>query len=144
MKYFIQKNINTKFGYELVQTDNDGNEEIISLNRKTTDNCLYLPENCKNDTNRALISIKMLDKTTTDRYEIVPKEYKTPRILGNNKKPLEDYLNDEDKELYLALVEKAKNAREEAAKKPMTEEEKLKAKIAKYQAQYEALLAQSK
>lgn len=144
MKYFIQKNINTKFGYELVEVDSDNNENIIALNRKTTDNCLYLPENCKNDTNRALISIKMLDKAATDRYELLPKEYKTPRVLGNSKKPLEDYLSDEDKELYLALVEKAKKAREEATKKPMTEEEKLKAKIAKYQAQYEALLAQSK
>ena len=144
MKYFIQKNINTKFGYELVEVGDDGNENTIALNRKTTDNCLYLPENCKNDTNRALISIKMLDKTVTDRYELVQKEYKAPRILGNNKKPLEDYLSDEDKATYLALIEKAKKAREEATKKPMTEEEKLKAKIAKYQAQYEALLAQSK
>ena len=47
----------------------------------------------------------------------------------------------EDKELYDAIMERAKTAREEANKKvPMTEEQKLRNRIAKAQAALEELL----
>ena len=117
----------------------EDNDTIVELS-PNKDYFLKLPEN---SVNRVWVSCKKVDKApnqTIDYGDIV----KTPRTLTTSKRPLEDYLNDEDKAMYLALIEKAKKAREEATKKPMTEEEKLKAKIAKYKAQYEALLAKSK
>ena len=117
----------------------EDNDTIVELS-PNKDYFLKLP---KNSVNRVWVSCKKVDKApnqTIDYGDIV----KTPRTLTTSKRPLEDYLNDEDKAMYLALIEKAKKAREEATKKPMTEEEKLKAKIAKYQAQYDALLAKSK
>ena len=117
----------------------EDNNTIVELS-PNKDYFLKLPEN---SVNRVWVSCKKVDKApnqTIDYGDIV----KTPRTLTTSKRPLEDYLNDEDKATYLALIEKAKKAREEATKKPMTEEEKLKAKIAKYQAQYDALLAKSK
>ena len=117
----------------------EDNDTIVELS-PNKDYFLKLPEN---SVNRVWVSCKKVDKApnqTIDYGDIV----KTPRTLTTSKRPLEDYLNDEDKAMYLALIEKAKKAREEATKKPMTEEEKLKAKIAKYQAQYNALLAKSK
>ena len=117
----------------------EDNDTIVELS-PNKDYFLKLPEN---SVNRVWVSCRKVDNApnqTIDYGDIV----KTPRTLTTSKRPLEDYLNDEDKAMYLALIEKAKKAREEATKKPMTEEEKLKAKIAKYQAQYEALLAKSK
>ena len=117
----------------------EDNNTIVELS-PNKDYFLKLPEN---SVNRVWVSCRKVDNApnqTIDYGDIV----KTPRTLTTSKRPLEDYLNDEDKAMYLALIEKAKKAREEATKKPMTEEEKLKAKIAKYKAQYEALLAKSK
>ena len=117
----------------------EDNDTIVELS-PNKDYFLKLPEN---SVNRVWVSCRKVDNApnqTIDYGDIV----KTPRTLTTSKRPLEDYLNDEDKAMYLALIEKAKKAREEATKKPMTEEEKLKAKIAKYQAQYDALLAKSK
>lgn len=117
----------------------EDNNTIVELS-PNKDYFLKLPEN---SVNRVWVSCRKVDNApnqTIDYGDIV----KTPRTLTTSKRPLEDYLNDEDKAVYLALIEKAKKAREEATKKPMTEEEKLKAKIAKYQAQYDALLAKSK
>ena len=117
----------------------EDNGAIVELS-PNKDYFLKLPEN---SVNRVWVSCRKVDKApnqTIDYGDIV----KTPRTLTTSKRPLEDYLNNEDKAMYLALIEKAKKAREEATKKPMTEEEKLKAKIAKYQAQYDALLAKSK
>ena len=117
----------------------EDNDTIVELS-PNKDYYLKLPEN---SVNRVWVSCKKVDNApnqTINYGDIV----KVPRTLTTSKRPLEDYLNDEDKAMYLALIEKAKKAREEATKKPMTEEEKLKAKIAKYKAQYEALLAKSK
>ena len=117
----------------------EDNDTIVELS-PNKDYFLKLPEN---SVNRVWVSCRKVDNApnqTIDYGDIV----KTPRTLTTSKRPLEDYLNDEDKAMYLALIEKAKKAREEATKKPMTEEEKLKAKIVKYQAQYDALLAKRK
>lgn len=50
-----------------------------------------------------------------------------------------EYLNGEDKAEYMAIIERAKAAMEAARKKPMTEEEKLRAQIAKLQAKLAGL-----
>ena len=52
-----------------------------------------------------------------------------------------DYLSDEDKAEYMAIIERAKAAMEAARKKPMTEEEKIQAKIDKLMAQMAKLNA---
>lgn len=50
-----------------------------------------------------------------------------------------EYLNDEDKAEYLAIIERAKAAMEAARKKPMTEAEKLRAQIEKLNKKLSAL-----
>lgn len=50
-----------------------------------------------------------------------------------------EYLNEEDKAEYLAIIERAKQNYEAQKKKPMTEAEKLQAQIAKLQAKLNAL-----
>ena len=143
MKYFAQLNTNAKHNYELICVDDNGNETILPLNKKTTDNYLYMPECVVNDTNRRLVSIAMIEKSKADRFEITPKEHKEPRKLDmTNRKGLEEYLEGEDKEMYLALVEKAKKAREEANKKaPMSDLEKAMRAVERAQAKLAELQA---
>ena len=143
MKYFAQLNTNAKHNYELVCVDDNGNEIILPLNKKTTDNYLYMPECVVNDTNRRLVSIAMIEKSKADRFEINPKEHKEPRKLDmTNRKGLEEYLEGEDKEMYLALIEKAKKAREEANKKaPMSDLEKAMRAVERAQAKLAELQA---
>lgn len=50
-----------------------------------------------------------------------------------------EYLNEEDKAEYLAIIERAKQNYEAQKKKPLTEAEKLQAQIAKLQAKLNAL-----
>lgn len=50
-----------------------------------------------------------------------------------------EYLNDEDKAEYLAIIERAKAAMEATRKKPMTEAEKLRAQIEKLNKKLSAL-----
>jgi hypothetical protein len=91
------------YGYEYVVVSSDGTENIVPLNKKTTDECLYLPEN---PMNRKYIAISKLEKN--GGY-----------IELSSKIGVEDYLSDEDKELYFSLIKKAneeKKRREEEAK----------------------------
>lgn len=145
MKYYTQFNQNAKHNYELVCVDDNGNETIVALNKKTTDNYLHMPECVVNDTNRRLISIAMIEKSNCDRFEIVAKEYKAPRVLTTSpRKGLEEYLNEDDKKLFLELVEKAKKAREEANKKqPMSKLEKAQRELERALAKVEALKSQN-
>lgn len=106
------------------------------------DRYLKLPAN---SVNRVWVSCAKVDKAPNQCVDygedvkvartLAPRGESTPR------KGLEDYLDDEDKALYLALVEKAKANREAANKKaPMTEEEKLRARIARDEARLAALM----
>ena len=141
MKYYTKQNSNTKHGYELVAIDHNGHETTFELNKKTTDNYLYLPEQCVKDTNRRLISMKMI--STSDMYEITPKEYHEPRTLSTNTTSLMDYLNDEDRAIFTQLIEKAKKAREEATKKEaLTPVEKAQRAVERAMAKLKALQEQ--
>lgn len=136
MKVFIRQNVSIELGYEVVSIDELGNEIVQPIVKKVTDNkgdWYILPEN---PSNRKCISGNKIK----DGLELVYKESKVlgPRTESAPRKGLEEYLEGEDKELYLKLVEKAKTNRD-AAKKPMTEREKLEARIAKYMAQLENL-----
>ena len=104
------------------------------------DRYLKLPAN---SCNRVWVSCAKVEKAENECVDY-GNDVKATRtnIKVTERKPLEDYLNEEDKATFLALVEKAKKAREEANKKaPMTKEEKLLRAIERAQAQIAALKA---
>lgn len=134
MKTFIRANKATPTGYEIVTINGDGIETAIAIDKFCSVNphSLILPEN---PSNRKYFDHRKVD----NNGGIIELTYKATKVLGprseqSERRPLEDYLSPEDKELYLSLVEKAKKNREEAHKKvPLTEVEKAERKIAKLQ-----------
>lgn len=109
---------------------------------KGWDATVFLPEN---PTNRKLINKARLDANLekSPEYELT---VKTPVTITRGpktpKKPDIEYLDEKDRAVYQELLEKIKAAKEkekEEAKKPKSPKEILMAKIAKYQAQLEAL-----
>lgn len=103
---------------------------------------IMLPEN---PTNRKLINKAVADKKldkNPDGFELTVKAVRVPgqttSIAIPNKKLIK-YLSDAEKEEYMAIIERARQAYEAAKAKPMTEKEKLEAKIAKLQAQIAAM-----
>lgn len=135
MKVQITKNANAATGYAIVTTDDNG-VETVQLIDKTYPNEPYTLVLPANESNRKYFNSKKVE-AAGGTIELTYKESKTfgPRTESTPRKGLEEYLNEEDKKLYLALIEKAKKAREEANKKsPKTELEKAIEKIAKLQA----------
>lgn len=139
MKYFITYNPQSKHGFQLVKVYDDNREEICNLDKKTTDDYLYLPEDVVKTTNRRLISMAMIKKANVERFEITAKEYREPRVLGPRnenstpRKKLEEYLTDDEKSIIADLIAKAKARREADKPKPLTEKEKLQRQLAKLQ-----------
>ena len=92
-----------------------------------------------NTCNRVWVSCAKVDKAPGQCIDYGA-EAKVARVLGQRegnveRKPLEDYLNEEDRKTYLALIEKAKAARTAATKKqPMSELEKAQRAVEKWQA----------
>lgn len=127
-------------GYELVTIDEQGNESVLAIQStyKGEPKTLILPEN---PCNRKYFNSDKVDKAGGE-IELTYKESKSfgPRSESVSRKGIEEWLNDDDKALYLALVEKAKKARDEANKKPkMTDLEKAEAAVARAMAKVEAL-----
>ena len=135
MKVLVRKNSNTNTGYELV-TINDAGKEVSVAIDKTYPNepfTLVLPAN---EANRKYFNSKKVEASGGE-IELTYKESKTigPRTESAPRKGLEEYLEGKDKEMYLALVEKAKKAREEANKKaPMSDLEKAMRAVERAQA----------
>ena len=135
MKVLVRKNSNTNTGYELV-TINDAGKEVSVAIDKTYPNepfTLVLPAN---EANRKYFNSKKVEAAGGE-IELTYKESKTigPRTESTPRKGLEEYLEGKDKEMYLALVEKAKKAREEANKKaPMSDLEKAMRAVERAQA----------
>ena len=142
MKVLVRKNSNTNTGYELV-TINDAGKEVSVAIDKTYPNepfTLVLPAN---EANRKYFNSKKVE-TAGGEIELTYKESKTigPRTESAPRKGLEEYLEGKDKEMYLALVEKAKKAREEANKKaPMSDLEKAMRAVERAQAKLAELQA---
>ena len=112
--------------------EDNGNVVEVAPNK---DYWLKLPAN---SCNRVWTNCAKVDKAANQCVDYGD-EVKVPRtITGRSaveRKPLEDYLSEEDRKTYLALVEKAKKAREEATKKkPLTELEKAQREVEKWQA----------
>lgn len=142
MKVLVRKNSNTNTGYELV-TINDAGKEVSVAIDKTYPNepfTLVLPAN---EANRKYFNSKKVEAAGGE-IELAYKESKTigPRTESTPRKGLEEYLEGKDKEMYLALVEKAKKAREEANKKaPMSDLEKAMRAVERAQAKLAELQA---
>ena len=135
MKVLVRRNSNTNTGYELVTINDAGKEVAVSID-KTYPNepfTLVLPAN---EANRKYFNSKKVDAAGGE-IELTYKESKTigPRTESAPRKGLEEYLEGKDKEMYLALVEKAKKAREDANKKaPMSDLEKAMRAVERAQA----------
>ena len=135
MKVLVRRNSNTNTGYELVTINDEGKEVSVAID-KTYPNepfTLVLPAN---EANRKYFNSKKVDAAGGE-IELTYKESKTigPRTESTPRKGLEEYLEGKDKEMYLALVEKAKKAREEANKKaPMSDLEKAMRAVERAQA----------
>ena len=142
MKVLVRRNANTNTGYELVTINDSGKEVSVPID-KTYPNepfTLILPEN---DANRKYFNSKKVE-VAGGSIELTYKESRTigPRTESAPRKGLEEYLEGKDRESYLALVEKAKKAREEANKKaPMTKLEKAQRRAERAQAEVDRLTA---
>lgn len=92
-----------------------------------------------NTCNRVWVSCAKVDKAPGQCIDYGA-EAKVARVLGPRegnveRKPLEDYLDEKDRKIYLALIEKAKAARTAANKKqPTSELEKAQREVEKWQA----------
>ena len=134
----IRKSATARFGWEWVEISEDGTEVVKALNKKTTDDYLHLPEN---PFNRRLIGLNFLAKQG-DEWVVTYRDAAPRTTSGTTSstphKGLEEYLEGEDRELYLALVEKAKKNRDAVKNDPIA---KAKAKYEAAQKYYESLLA---
>lgn len=102
---------------------------------------LVLPEN---SSGRKLINenklMKCLEKNPI--YELSPKGevHKNPQGQSRSVKGLEEYLDGEEKELFLNLIEKARENKKKSMEKPkLSEKEKLEKKIEKYRKMIEEI-----
>lgn len=135
----IRTSTTSTTGYELVITDELGNETVqpIQSTYKNEPYTLVLPEN---PAGRKYMNSKKVDAAGGE-MELVAINRNPGSERTYSKKSLLEYMTPEDKELYEAIMERARRAREEANKKvPMTEEQKLRNRIAKAQAALEALM----
>lgn len=115
----------------------DGDEivelnEYITVDKKSGKEVIKLPEN---SANRQWI---MVDKVTEEGIELNYKETRTIGARGSSKK-LQDYMTDEEKQIVADIMAKCQERKNADKPTPMTAEEKLRAKIAKLQAQIDAL-----
>ena len=127
-------------GYHVVDTD--GNEGP-ACTRVTTDGYLYLSPNV---CNRKFVNYKNLQAEIAANGKMVITGYKATKVFGpvGNKLPNEKliaYLSEEEQAEYKAIIDRAIAARDAAKAKPLTDKEKLMAKIAKAQAALEKLMA---
>ena len=145
MKTTIIKNQEAATGYAIVIEDNSGDKRTIKLDKmdKNYPSLIVLPTN---PANRKWISKAKLDAIKNFPDDGLTLEYKESKKLGpytHETKPLEDYLDEEDRKTYLALQEKAKANREAAiaAAKAAANDpvKKLEMQIEKMQAQLKAL-----
>ena len=146
MKTIIIKSEAATTGYQLKLVSDNGDFRTFNLDKMDPNypNLIVLP---KNPANRKWISKNKLDTIKNFPAEGLVLEYKESKKLGpytRETKPLEDYLDEDDRKTYLALQEKAKAnkkaaiaAAKAAANDPVA---KLKAQIEKLQAQYNALV----
>ena len=117
-----------------ILTDGDVETTITAITKDGKS--LILPEN---SSGRKFFALSKFEKSEVHDLIGINRDPDAERTYS--KKSLLEYMTPEDRELYDAIIERARQAREEANKKvPMTEEQKLRNRIAKAQAALEALL----
>ena len=145
MKTIIIKSDAATTGYAIVIEDGNGDLKTINLDKMDPNypTLIVLP---KNPANRKWISKGKLDAIKNFPANGLELEYKESRKLGSythETKPLEDYLDEDDRKTYLALIEKAKANKEAAiaAAKAAANDpiKKLEAEIERKMAQLKAL-----
>lgn len=108
----------------------DGDAPVVEVTKIVTDkkgkDWLILPEN---SSNRKCI---VLTKVTETGIELGYKETRTSTSSGRKK--LEDYLTDEERQIIADIMAKCKERKEADKPAPLSEADKLRAKIAKYEA----------
>ena len=130
-------------GYHVI--NNDGTMGPVCT-KMTVDGYLILSANAAN---RKCINKELLDKVFNEGATEVPLTYRATRVIGAvgskmpNEKLVMTYGTEEEIEEYKAIIEDAKARWEADKKKPLTEKEKLEAKIAKAQEQLAKLLAEA-
>lgn len=141
----IIKSQDATTGYAIVIESGNGDLQTIRLDKmdKNYPNLIVLPTN---PANRKWISKDKLDAIKNFPDDGLKLEYKESKKLGpytRETKPLEDYLNEEDRATYDALMAKAKANKEAAiaAAKAAANDpvKKLEMQIEKMQAQLKAL-----
>ena len=117
-----------------ILTDGD---VVTTINSITTDGkSLILPENASG---RKFFALSKFEKSEMHELCAINRDPNAEHAVS--RKSLLEYMTPEDKELYDQIMERAKKAREEATKKvPLTEEQKLRNKLAKLQAQLDAMM----
>lgn len=108
--------------------EDQGNIVEITPNK---DYWLKLPAN---SCNRVWVSCAKVDKAADQcvDYGTAVKQPRTVTVTEASHKKLEDWLNDEDRTTYLALIEKAQKAKEDAKRKPMSDLEKAQKQVEKW------------
>lgn len=115
-------------------------EGVKEITKTSKDGAYALP---KNASNRQWIRISLVEEAFANGAEFIPLTYKETKHIGStgaripNAKLIE-YLSEEEKAEYLAIIDRAKAAYEADKAKPLTEEEKLERKIAKLEEQLAA------
>lgn len=141
----VAKIIKDEEGYHVV--DNDGT--VGPVLKISKDGIVYILTT--NASCRKFYNVKNLNKLFDEGAIEVPLTYKPPKVLGPvgsrstsipNAK-LISYLSEEEQAEYKAIIDRAIAARNADKKKPMTEKEKLQARIAKAQAALAALEAEA-
>lgn len=130
-----------KEGDEYFLVDLESGETVGEALKVTNDGSFILP---KNRANRKWATVKKVDAALEagDRFTMTYKATKHFGPVGNRvpNEKLISYLSEEEQEEYKAIIARAIQARNDAKAKPMTEKEKLEAKIAKAQAALAKLL----
>lgn len=129
MKTLIRRSKKAQTGYEIVTIDDQGKQATILID-KTYPNepyTLVLPEN---PSNRKYFNSKKVEAANGE----IELTYKATRVLGERgtsapRKPLEDYLEGEEREQYLALKAKAEKARDEQRHHKLTALEKAQREV---------------
>ena len=117
--------------------DKDANISEVELKVQNNGWC-KLPEG--NSSNRTWIKATELEKIT-DTKELPYREKSVRATSGVAGKTWIDFLSDEDKAIYEQLKARGEQARQDAKKKPLTEEEKAERNIAKLEARLAELKA---
>lgn len=115
----IRRSATSPTGYELVVNGVATPIDQKLPTKKGDDFSLVLPEN---PTNRRYFTVGKVEKAGGE-VELTEKEAPTQRGESTPRKGLEEYLEGEDRETYLRLVEKAKANRDAQKSKPKTKAE---------------------